>query len=218
MKAVLFDFNGTLFYDTLIHIDVWIQFLKEKLNYDMSKEEFMQRIFGRDNNAIIKDMFGIDDLKLVHELSEEKEEMYREVCRNMDIALVKGAEDYFDYLVENDIPFTIATGANQSNVDFYFEVFHLDKWFDYSKVIFDDGYLPGKPDPTGYLKACEKINMKPSDCIVIEDSLAGVKAAKAAGVHEIYVISDKDTFEEEVTAIVKDYHELMEKVCLKQND
>lgn len=215
MKAVLFDFNGTLFYDTLIHIDVWIQFLKVKLNYEMSEEEFMRRVFGRDNNAIIKDFFGINDLKKIHELSEEKEEMYRDVCRNMDISLVKGAEDFFDYLVENNIPFTIATGANQSNVDFYFDVFKLNKWFDYSKVIYDDGYLPGKPDPTGFIKASKKINMDPSECVVIEDSLAGVKAAKAAGVKEIYVISNKESFDEEVTAIVKDYHELMK--LIKEN-
>lgn len=212
IKAVLFDFNGTLFYDTLIHIDVWIQFLKEKLNYEMSKEEFMKRIFGRDNNAIIKDMFGIDDLDKIHELSEEKEQMYRDVCRSMDISLVKGAEDFFDYLVEKKIPFTIATGANQSNVDFYFEVFKLDKWFDYSKVVFDDGYLPGKPDPTVFLKACEKLNIDPTDCVVIEDSAAGVKAAKAAKVQDIYVISNNDLLSKEVSLVVKDFHELMEKL------
>ncbi len=218
IKAVLFDFNGTLFYDTWIHVEVWIQFFKEKLNYDMSKEEFMERIFGRDNNAIIKDMFQIDDLNRIHQLSEEKEEMYRAICRKLDISLVNGAEEFFDYLVEKKIPFTIATGANQSNVDFYFEVFHLDKWFDYSKVVFDDGYLPGKPDPTVYLKACEKLNVNPSDCIVIEDSITGVKAAKAAKVKDIYVISNNETFDEEVTLIVKDYHKLMEKLCLKVND
>lgn len=218
IKAVLFDFNGTLFNDSWIHEDVWIQFFKEKLNYNMSKEEFMKRVFGRDNNAIIKDLFQITDLNQIHALSEEKEVMYRNVCRSIDISLVKGAQDFFDYLVKKNIPFTIATGANQSNVDFYFEVFHLDQWFDYSKVIFDDGYLPGKPNPTVYLKACEKLNVNATDCIVIEDSVTGVKAAKAAHVKEIYVISNKDTFDEEVTFIAKDFHELMEKLCLKQKD
>lgn len=218
IKAVLFDFNGTLFYDSWIHEEVWIQFFKDKLNYDMSKEEFMKRVFGRDNNAIIKDMFGINDLDKIHELSEEKEVMYRNVCRNIEISLVKGSEDFFDYLVEKKIQFTIATGANQSNVDFYFEVFNLNKWFDYSKVVFDDGYLPGKPNPTVYLKACEKLNVDPTECIVIEDSLTGVKAAKAANVKDIYVISNNKTFDEEVTLIVKDFHELMEKLCLKQKD
>lgn len=218
IKGVLFDFNGTLFYDSWIHEEVWIQFFKEKLNYEMSKEEFMQRIFGRDNNAIIKEMFGIDDLEKVHALSEEKEVMYRDVCRSMDISLVKGAQDFFDYLVEKKIPFNIATGANQSNVDFYFEAFHLDKWFDYTKVVCDDGYLPGKPDPTVYLKAAENLNMDASECIIIEDSTTGVKAAKAAHAKEIYVISNKETFSEEVNAVVKDFHELMEKLCLKQKD
>lgn len=210
MKAVLFDFNGTLFLDSFIHEEVWIQFFKEKLNYDMSKEEFYDRILGRDNNAIIRDMFQIEDLSEIHRLSEEKEVMYRKRCNSLEISLVKGAEEYFGTLKDKKIPFTIATGANQSNVDFYFEVFHLDKWFDYSKVVYDDGYFPGKPDPYGYIQACEKIQVNPKDCIVIEDSPSGIEAAKRLGAKEIYVISEEEKIIEGVNGVVKDFYELIE--------
>ena len=44
MKAVLFDFNGTLFFDTDIHIDVWKKYIKEKLNIEFTTEEFLKRI------------------------------------------------------------------------------------------------------------------------------------------------------------------------------
>ena len=209
IKGIIFDFNGTLFEDTHMHVDVWIQFFKDKLNYDMSKEEFYQRIFGRDNNAIIKDMFNTSDLNLIHQLSEEKEEVYRNLCRNTDIALVDGAIEFFDYLKMNGIPFTIATGSNTNNVNFYFEVFNLNKWFDRSNVVCDDGYLPGKPDPTIYHLACDKLNLKPIDCIVIEDSKAGVLAAKNAGMKDIYVLSHNG-FSEKVSGIVNNYYELME--------
>lgn len=218
MKAVLFDFNGTLFFDTDIHIDVWKKYIKEKLNIEFTTEEFLKRIFGRDNNAIIADIFNTHDLDEIHRISEEKEQRYRDVCSTMDIALTKGATEFFDLLKEKQIPFTIATGANKSNVDYYFEVFHLDKWFDYDKVIYDDGYLPGKPDPTIYKLACEKLGVDPKDAMVIEDSPAGVIAAKKAGISDIYVISPKKKFPLEVKGIVGDFEELRDLLCWKQKD
>lgn len=210
MKAVIFDFNGTLFDDTKKHVEVWIQFFRDKLGYEMSEDEFYKRIFGRDNTAIIREMFQIQDDEEIQLLSEEKEQIYRDVCRKSKIALVNGAEELFEILKRNNIPFTIATGSNLGNVNFYFEVFHLNQWFDFSKVVYDDGYLPGKPDPTVYLKACEKLETKPQDCIVFEDSLAGVKAAKRAGINEIYVISTNNQMDEEVSGVVKDYCEFLD--------
>ena len=208
MKAVIFDFNGTLFFDTQIHIDVWKKYIKEKAKIEFTDEQFYKRILGRDNNAIIADIFQLDDLDEIHRISEEKEQIYRDICRTMDISLVKGAEAFFDMLKEKKIPFTIATGANKGNVDFYFEAFHLDKWFDYDKVIYDDGYLPGKPDPTIYDLACEKLHVKPENAIVIEDSQAGVIAAGKAGINEIYVISQHHSFPQKVTGIFADFNEL----------
>lgn len=217
MKAVIFDFNGTLFYDTPLHIEAWKEYVKDTLHRELSDEEFMRRIWGRDNNAIVRDMYDCDDLNEIHRISEEKEKKYRDICETLDISLVDGATDFFDELKRRNIPFTIATGANKSNVDFYFKVFHLDKWFDYDKVIYDDGYLPGKPDPTIYLKAAQKINVNCEDCLVIEDSLVGVKSAKSAGVKKIAVVVQENEFNEDVTYIIHDFHELMEQLW-KQND
>ncbi|MGN1343530.1 MAG: HAD family hydrolase [Traorella sp.] len=216
IKGIIFDFNGTLFEDSDIHVDVWIRFFKEKLGYDMSEEEFFRRIHGRDNNQIIQDMFHLSDLEEIHRLSEEKEALYRAICRSKDISLVKGAESFFEKCQQKKIPFTIATGSNRSNVDFYFEVFHLDKWFDYHHIILDDGYLPGKPNPTIYLKACEMIQIPCEKCLVIEDSLAGVKAAKGAHIKEIYVISHKHPFDEEVSGYFDDFDDLWSQLCLRQ--
>ena len=216
MKGVIFDFNGTLFEDTMIHCKGWIQIFKEKLDYDMSEEEFHQRILGRDNNSIIREMFQIDDIDEIHRLSEEKEAAYRNACQKMEISLVKGATRFFEELKKRNIPFTIATGANQSNVDFYFEVFQLDQWFDREAVILDDGYLPGKPDPTIYFKACETLKIPPQECLCVEDSLAGVKAAKGANIKDIYVISHGKHFDEEVSGYFEDFDDLWSQLCLKQ--
>ena len=193
IKGVIFDFNGTLFQDTTLHIASWIQFLKEKKGIEINEAEFMEKIYGRDNIQIIKTFFKeIQDQNELEALSEEKEQLYRQLCRqNKDMVhLVKGAENFFDQLKENKIPFTIATGANVGNVRYYFEEFHLAQWFDWNQVIYDDGRLPGKPDPTVYLLALEKIGVKAEDTLVFEDSPAGITAAKKAGIGRIIQIGE----------------------------
>lgn len=213
MKAVIFDFNGTLFFDTQYHIDTWKKYIRQALGRELSDEEFMRRIFGRDNNAIIKDIFDTDDMERILEISEEKELWYRNLCESLDVSLVKGAERFFDELKKRGILFTIATGANKSNVDFYFKIFHLDQWFDYDKVVYDDGHLPGKPDPTVYRLACEKLGVDPTDCLVIEDSPAGVISAYRAGIGQVYVMMEKDrAFSENVDGFIHDFDELIEKI------
>ena len=207
MKSVIFDFNGTLFFDTELHVTAWKQFLKKLLGREISEEEFHQRVFGRDNIQVIKSIFPELSHKELEAYSEEKEVIYRDMCReNPEIThLVEGAEDFFDELKARGIPFTIATGANKGNVDYYFEVFHLGKWFDYGKVVLDDGHLPGKPDPTVYLLALEKLGAEPEDCVVFEDSPAGVRAAYAAGIKTVVNVQKGTDFPEPVAGIISDY-------------
>ena len=218
MKAVIFYFNGTLFFDTPLHIETWKKYIQKTLNQNLTDEQFMQRIWGRDNNAIIQDFYKTDDLDRIHWISNDKEREYRKLCLTKDISLVKGSIRFFEALKEKGIPFTIATGANKENVDFYFDVFELDKWFDYDQVIYDDGYLPGKPDPTIYKMTVENLKMKPEDCMVIEDSKVGVEAAHRAGIKEVYVITESTCdFESSVSGVIHDFDELME-LLWKQND
>lgn len=220
MKTVIFDFNGTLFDDTKLHIIAWQAYLKEAKNYDLEESEFMHEVFGRDNAQIVRRYFDPQaSTEFMNHISEDKEAKYRVMCEeNPQLThLIAGAEQFFDYLKEQGFQMTIATGAIKSNVDYYFKKFKLDRWFDYDLVTFDDGLLPGKPDPTVYLLSMEKMKANPSDCIVFEDSPAGVMAAKKAGITEIYAITTgiKD-FPVEVSGIFNDFHEAMQ--ILKEND
>ena len=83
----------------------------------------------------------------------------------------------------------IATGAGRGNLDFYFDAFHLERWFSRDRVVYDDGTLPGKPAPDVYLRACERINVAPRDCLVVEDAFAGIEAARNAGVEAIVAVT-----------------------------
>ena len=194
-RGILFDFNGTLFFDSAKHKEAWQIFLPEKLGVDITEEEVRKNCLGQSNHEILTRYFGADLSKSeIDRLANEKESLYRSLCKKDDktFHLVKGAEAYFEHITELGIPFTIATGSEIGNVKFYFEEFGIGKWFSLDKMIWDDGILPGKPNPELYLKAAEKIGVSASECLIFEDSRSGVLAARNANAHAIVQLVEKD--------------------------
>ena len=124
-------------------------------------------------------------------LTEEKEGIYRRLCREdrERFRLAPGLPEALDRLRARGVPMAIATGAGRSNLDFYREAFHLERWFDMERIVYDDGELPGKPAPDVYLRACERLHMPPRECVVVEDAFAGIAAAQNAGVGAIIAIT-----------------------------
>ncbi|MCQ2353658.1 MAG: HAD family phosphatase [Clostridia bacterium] len=184
VKAVIFDFNGTLIYDSPIHCQVWREFVPANGGGEVTDEDLEKRVLGRDNAQILTDFFGELTDRQIEQMSYEKEAEYRRRCRISDtFRLVDGAAEFLDWLKDQGYPITIATGSEVRNVNFYFESpeLGLTKWFDRNKVVYDDGSFVGKPEPEIYLRAAAAIGQKCEDCIVFEDSLSGVLAARRAG-------------------------------------
>ena len=113
-----------------------------------------------------------------------------------------------DFLKEHNIPRTIATMSEWCNVEFYIREFKLEQWFDIDKIVYSDGSIPGKPAPDIFLIAAEKIDLLPRDCLVIEDAIAGIKSAKAAGIGKIYAIAsmEPDEFYQNINGVDKIIH------------
>ena len=194
--GIIFDFNGTLFFDSKKHLEAWREFSKRVRPYPFTDEEMREYMFGRTNEDILKYLLGRQpEPELVEQLGKEKEEVYREMCRqDMDnTVLAKGAEDFLDFLKENNIPRTIATMSEIDNVNFYIETFNLEKWFDLDKIVYADGTLPGKPAPDIYIKAAQKLNLSPKDCVVVEDALSGLESAHKAGIGKIIAIASMES-------------------------
>ena len=85
----------------------------------------------------------------------EKEAVYREMCRKEgdNQKLAPHAEEFLDFLCENDIPHTIATMSGIENVEFYIDHFNLKKWFDIDKIVYANGKIPGSENvPLGQLR------------------------------------------------------------------
>jgi HAD superfamily hydrolase (TIGR01509 family) len=80
--------------------------------------------------------------------------------------------------------------AELSNMNFFWRNMDLGRWFDFKRIIYDDGSRPGKPAPDVYLAAARNIGVAPADCLVIEDAITGIASAYAAGVGYIVAVED----------------------------
>lgn len=192
MKGIIFDFNGTLFFDSHMHYEAWRLYSKKLRGYEFSDDEMREKMFGRTNADIIEYAIGKKPTPdLVIKLAKEKESMYRDMCRKdrKNMVLAPGAENFLDFLKENNIPRTIATMSEWDNVDFYIKEFNLAKWFDIDKIVYSNGKIPGKPAPDIYKIAAKNLNLEPNECIVVEDAISGINSANKAGIGMIIAIA-----------------------------
>ena len=205
MEGIIFDFNGTLYWDSQLHYDAWRDFSKILRGYPFTDEEMRKKMFGHTNADIIEYAIGKKPSdEMVEKYGKEKEALYRERCLKEpeNFKLAPGAIEFLDYLKENNIPRTIATMSEWDNVEFYIKHFDLGKWFDLEKITYSDGTIPGKPAPD---------ILNPKDCLVIEDAIAGINSAKSAGIGKIIAIASLEPVEyykniEGLDGIIKDFY------------
>lgn len=191
MVAVLFDFNGTMFFDEKFQEVSWRRFLQEKTGREISDQEFQEYVHGRNADVtlpyFLKCSFSREEIEV---LEEEKEVIYRQLClESPAFKLAEGLIDFLDELAARKIPMTIATASGLNNVKFFFKYLNLDKWFDFDKVVYNDGTVPGKPEPDLYLKAARRLGVDIKDCVVFEDSSSGIEAAKRAHAKQIVKVA-----------------------------
>nr|WP_321426963.1 HAD family phosphatase [uncultured Acetobacteroides sp.] len=189
VEGVIFDFNGTLFWDTYLHNEAWDCYL-EHHGFAWSDEEKNLKIHGKTNQDIFQAIYqralSEDELG---PMIMEKETIYQTLCRQQQMDLAPGAVALFGALADGGIPFTIATGSGKENVDFYFELLHLERWFRYDSIVYNDGSFRGKPHPDSFLLAADKLGIAPSSAVVFEDSISGIQAAENAGVGKIVIVN-----------------------------
>lgn len=217
-KGVIFDFNGTLFFDSEKHVLAWGRMSEELRGHGISVEEMQSHFYGVPNNRAIEYMLQKEcDEEELNKYSELKEAYYRDFCREDKemLHLVAGAHEFFDALVDKKIPFTIASASIKPNIDFFVESFELEKWFDLEKIVYDDGSYANKQKM--FEHAAEVIGVPIEDCLILEDSDSGIRDAYAVGCRNIIVVDSmgiaaKHEGKPGVVKIVKDLTELDEDI------
>ena len=194
LKGVLFDFNGTLYFDNRMDISALNRVFGE---YGAAKREvsyIVSNIFGRDNATVFRQNVKEDaTAEEISAFSQRKDQIYREVCLSDANAssLALGASELLDELKARGIPYCLATGSSRENIEFFMTHLGLDRWFDFeSNVVYADKSFPSKPAPDIYQIAARKIGLIPEECLVFEDGSSGIISANRANAGAVVLVHE----------------------------
>lgn len=207
IKAVIFDMDGTMIDNMGYHKNAWQSFCK-RYGIEMLDDEFKNKLSGKKNDDYFKILFGKDfSKKELVDMAEEKELIYREMCEP-NVVEITGLTKLLQKLKEKNIVCAVATTSPLANREMVFGKLPLLSFF--TLVVGDEDVVKGKPDPEIYLKTIRELGLKPEQCIVFEDSPAGVNSARNAGVAEIVGILSSHSKEElkEADFFIHDYSEI----------
>lgn len=177
MKAAIFDMDGTMVDNMMVHHRAWQKKLAE-FGLDMTLEEIKEKVHGINEEILERlfaDRFTPDERR---QISREKEAAYREIFLP-DLKLVAGLPEFLNQLSGAGIPMAVASAAPPENVNFVLDNLALRPYF--PVVLHARDVARGKPHPEIYLKAADGLGLPPGDCVVFEDSPVGATAASRAG-------------------------------------
>lgn len=181
--AVIFDMDGVMVQTAPQHFAAWRQVFAE-MGREFSKEEF-RATFGRRNQEILRHILGdgISEVQ-VEVLGRKKEEHYRALVRG-EVEAAPGFIPLLEALRDNEFKIAVGTSAPRQNVELILDVLSVRERLDV--VVTAEDVDRGKPDPETFLLAAQRCNVEPKGCVVFEDSVAGIEAARAAGMRCIGV-------------------------------
>lgn len=192
--AVIFDFNGTMLFDTPVQYQAWNMVAQKTLGHELDLQTFLRESNGQTSTEIVHRFWGSGVTEQQRQtLIAQKRNMYRDyyVTHPEELHLAEGLPKLLDLLLQHHIPFTIATSSDPISVDFYFQHLKLERWFCREKIVCNNKQFPGKPAPDIYLHSAQSLQVLPEQCIVVEDAMVGVLAARRAGIGYIVLIDEE---------------------------
>lgn len=176
--AVIFDMDGVIVDSNPTHTIALRKFC-EMHGHHLTDDELKLKIYGRANKNWLPDIFGDQMTPAEYKkLGDEKEALFRKLFEPI-IQPLNGLIHFLQSLKKNDISMAVASSAPPANVEFTLEKTFTKKYFDV--ILSESDIEKGKPDPEIYLKTASLLDFSPAKCIVFEDSIAGVAAARKAG-------------------------------------
>ncbi len=208
VKAILFDMDGVLVDSMSAHIESWYKAF-HKFNIKVSKDE-LRNLGGvnfKDTIQILSEKYNVklstdDQFNLYHHKIEVFKKIHKVIIYSNVVSNIK-------LLREKGFKIALVTGSYRELTDEIVEG-HFNELFDVI-VTSDDTYL-GKPNPDPYLKARDDLKLKSEQCIIVEDSIMGLTAAKAANIFGIGITTtmNKEFLEEIANKVVSNHEELFE--------
>jgi beta-phosphoglucomutase len=209
-QGILFDLDGTLVNNMMVHHRAWQQKLRE-LGLDYPIERVKEEIHGINVEILDRlfgDQYGPEELQ---RFADEKEASYRELfAADFQENIVAGVQDFIHEAYREDVPMAIATASPEKNATFAMQ--HLGITKQIPHLVHSGMVAKGKPDPEVFQLAADRIDVPLADCLIFEDSVTGARAANNAGCPVVIITTthQREEFEGlEVAAFREDFRGLM---------
>lgn len=184
IKAIIFDMDGVIFDTERVYLDIWSKVF-EKYGYKITKEIYIS-VMGRGRKKV-KEIFlkNFGEDMPIEEMYLEKDAMLFKIIENNEVPMKLGAYDLLKYLKENNYKIALATSAKRDRVKKQIEGAEIKSFFD--TVVCGDDIVNSKPNPEIFIRAACNLEVEKENCIVIEDSPAGIEAAYNANIIGFHV-------------------------------
>jgi HAD superfamily hydrolase (TIGR01509 family) len=185
LQAVIFDMDGVIVDSHPIHKKSWSRFL-ELTGKQLSDIDLSFIMDGRKREEILRHFLGELSDEEVLRLGHQKDQLFKEEAA--DLATIKGVREFLPQLREAQIKLGVASSGSAGRVNYILDSLNLRHYFE--AVVTGDQVAQGKPHPAIFQLACGHLLIEPACTLVFEDSVSGVRAAKAAGARCVGVASN----------------------------
>jgi beta-phosphoglucomutase family hydrolase len=202
--AVLWDMDGVLVDTAELHYQTWKQTLSG-FGIPFSRKLFNE-FFGMNNEQTLTGILGRPpEPSFLQELSDNKEDKFRKSIHGQ-VVLYPGIRKMLQELQRAGARQAIASSAPQENIDVLVNELNMASFF---QAIVSGCEIKSKPDPATFLLAAERLGVNPQHCVVIEDALHGIEAARRAGMkciavattHPVVLLSQADLVVESINQL-----------------
>ena len=185
IKGIIFDMDGTIVDSLPYHHEAWKIFFNENQVENFSEK--LKDYKGGGTLDLMKAVYGNKySLKDLKSMSDEKEVIFREIYKGK-INPIEGFKNFLIDIKSKHILVGLASNAVRKNVSLIIN--ELNIFNDFDSIICGDEVNNGKPNPEMFNKTINRFNIKKDECLIFEDSLEGVKAAKNSGVKVVGISS-----------------------------
>ena len=181
-RVVLWDMDGVLVDSGELHYQSWLETLTA-LSIPFDRDKFRET-FGMNNAGILAVLLGKQPgANFLEMVSSRKEGRYREMIHG-HLQLLPGVLSWLIRLQGRGTLQAVASSAPQANIEAVVDALDIRQFF---SALVSAYFMPGKPDPAVFLEAARQLDVEPTDCVVFEDAIPGVTAAKKADMRCIAV-------------------------------
>lgn len=187
IKGIIFDMDGTIVDSIPYHYEAWKKFFNEKKIADFSKKLDTFKDKGGSTLDFMRSIYGnLYSKKELKKIIEEKEIVFRRISKGK-IKPISGFIEFLNFIKSKNILVGLASNAIKKNVSMIINELEIYDHFD--SIICGDEVIDGKPNPEMFNETIDRFNIDKSECLIFEDSLEGVLAAKNSGIKVIGITS-----------------------------